>query len=110
MGKQYLASLGFFIGLYIIALPLAIYFVFSLKIGIIGFWLGIIIGDVFIVFYNQFYISIKFNWEILVEEARVRMLRQKQLNEEMQKKQENLKTKENSSHTLLKKSQQKADE
>ena len=75
MGKQYIASLGFFIGLYIIALPLAIYFVFNLKIGISGFWLALIVGDVFIVLYNQFYISIKFDWEILVEEARVRMLR-----------------------------------
>lgn len=64
-------------GLYLIAIPLSVYFLFHLRTGIKGFYYALLIGDIFIVIFNQIFISFKFNWQSLVDEAQLRLKIQK---------------------------------
>jgi MATE family multidrug resistance protein len=69
MGKQKHATVGMFIGYYIVGLPLAIYLGIYLHIGVVGLWYGISTGVFFIGLSNQYLISYKFDWNDLVLEA-----------------------------------------
>ncbi|KAI9526826.1 hypothetical protein NQZ68_035576 [Dissostichus eleginoides] len=67
-GKQKIPAVANFLGYYCIALPIGITLTFVAKIGIIGFWLGLLIC---VVLLSTFYtiVIFKLNWKTITEEA-----------------------------------------
>ncbi|XP_034053818.1 multidrug and toxin extrusion protein 1-like [Gymnodraco acuticeps] len=67
-GKQKIPAVSNFLGYYGIALPIGITLTFVAKMGIIGFWLGLLIC---VVLLSTFYtiVIFKLNWKTITEEA-----------------------------------------
>ncbi|KAI4815422.1 hypothetical protein KUCAC02_005567, partial [Chaenocephalus aceratus] len=67
-GRQMIPAVANFIGYYLIGLSLSVTLMFVAKLGILGFWLGLLIC---VVIQSTFYIIVisKFNWKRMTEEA-----------------------------------------
>ncbi|XP_063763388.1 multidrug and toxin extrusion protein 1-like [Eleginops maclovinus] len=67
-GRQKIPAVANFIGYYFIGLSLSVTLMFVAKLGILGFWLGLLIC---VVIQSTFYITVifKFNWNQMTEEA-----------------------------------------
>ncbi|XP_053311932.1 multidrug and toxin extrusion protein 2-like [Spea bombifrons] len=70
-GKQKIGAILNFVGYYIIGLPIAVFLMFPVKLGVIGFWSGMIISVFLQVLFFGAFITCM-DWNKACEEAQVR--------------------------------------
>ncbi|KAF6002283.1 hypothetical protein F1559_003846 [Cyanidiococcus yangmingshanensis] len=73
IGKQRVGAMASFAGFWAACIPLAALFAFVLGLGVMGFWLGFALGELFLALFYICYIALAVDWEREVLQALTRV-------------------------------------
>jgi MATE family multidrug resistance protein len=73
IGKQRVGAMASFAGFWTASIPLAALFAFVFRLGVVGFWLGFALGELFLALFYICYIALAVDWEREVHQALARI-------------------------------------